>query len=121
MKKSSLLIIISAFIILFVCIMQSGKVIKHIGGPSWDFSRNVKELNEIIKEDKWEEAHKKAEEVEEIFRKKSRWLQISEERDRIDEIFMELARAKAYIYAEDKGGSLSELEEALVNWEHIGG
>ena len=121
MKKSTILIIISAFIILFICIMQSGKVIKNIGGESQDFSRNVKDLNELIKEGNWDEAHKKAEEVERIFKQKSKWLQISEERDRIDDISRELARAKGYIYAEDMGGSLSELEEALENWKKIGG
>ena len=121
MKKSTLLIIISAFIIIFIGIMQSGKVFKIMGGEAQDLSRNVKELMEIIKEENWQEAHKKSEEVERVFKQKSKWLQISEERDRLDEIARELARIRGYIYAEDMGGSLSELEEVLENWKEIGG
>ena len=90
MRKSTLLIIISAFIIVFIGIMQSGKVIKIMGGEARDLSRNVKELMDIIKEENWQEAHKKSEEVDRIFKQKSKWLQISEERDRLDEIAREL-------------------------------
>ena len=120
MKKSTLLIIISAFIIVFIGIMQSGKLIKNMGGEAQDLPRNVKELMDIIKEENWQEADKKSEKVDRIFNQKSQWLQISEERDRLDEIARELARVKGYIYAEEVGGSLAALEAVLENWKEIG-
>ncbi len=121
MKKSVLLTIILSILVFFALIMQSGKAIKHMGKPDKDFYTNVQELKKLIKDEDWEEAYKKVEEVDELFASKVKWLQFSEERDRIDGISRSLARAKAYIYSKDKGGSLAELQDSLENWKNIGG
>ena len=76
-------------------------------------------VNKEIKNDSWEMALSKMEETEDKWKEKTRWWPIFLNHEEMDVIEFSLAKAKAYVHAENEALALGQLSELKRMLEHI--
>jgi hypothetical protein len=104
----------------FVLIMLSANFLKKPFGTDDNVPGLVQAVTNNIKEEKWEDASRNTEKLNEAWAKVVRRVQFSAERDEINSFTMNVARLRGAIMAKDKSDSLTELSEALEHWKEIG-
>lgn len=120
MRKFLVVTIPVVTIIFFVLIMISGDFLKKPLGKDDNVPLSIDNIIEDIKEEKWDQAGKKAEQLQQAWRKIVARVQFSSERDEINYFSMSMARLNGAIIAKDKPGALMELKEAYEHWEELG-
>ncbi|MDD3169619.1 MAG: DUF4363 family protein [Eubacteriales bacterium] len=120
MKKIIAVLIPAVFIVFFILIMISSSYLKQ----SFREDDNVPVIIDAIKEDvdagDWSEAKEGADELETAWKIIMGRVQFSAARDELRDAKTSIVRMKAYIEANDRAGSLAELNEVKEHWTYIG-
>lgn len=120
MKKIIAVLIPAVLITFFILIMISTPYLKQSFGQD----DNVPAIIETIKEDvnagDWSGARGGADQLETAWKIVSGRVQFSAARDELRDAKTSIVRMKAYIEANDRAGSLAELNEVKEHWTYIG-
>ncbi len=107
-------------LVLFVCVMLSGDLLKRPLGHKDNIPLLIQSISEDILTDQWEEVQKKTKELEHAWKTIVQRVQFSSERDEINSFDTNVARLKGAIKTKDKSNALMEVSEALEHWKDLG-
>lgn len=104
----------------FLLIMLSTTFLKKPLGKDDNVPMAIEMLMNDVRKEKWEEANKKTDQLNNAWQKVVKRVQFSAERDEINSFTMNVARLRGAIMAKDKASALVELREAYEHWKEIG-
>jgi len=120
MKKLIAVSIPVALIAFFILIMISAPFLKKSFGDNDNVPAIIEEIKEEVDSGNWSGAKDSADELEAAWEIIIGRVQFSVERDELKDIKTSLARMKGYIEANDRAGSLAELEAVKEHWADLG-
>jgi len=120
MKKLIAVSIPVALIAFFILIMISAPFLKKSFGENDNVPAIIAEIKNDVNNGNWTDAKDSADELKVAWDIIISRVQFSAERDELKEIETSVARMKGYIEANDRAGSLAELEEVKEHWMDIG-
>lgn len=120
MRKFMVIAIPIVTLVFFILIMLSDNFLKKPLGKNDNIPQAIEGIIEDINDERWEEASKKTEELNNIWKRVVRRVQFSSERDEINSFSMNIARLRGAIMAKDKANALAELSEAHEHWKELG-
>ncbi len=106
-------------LIIFVLIMQSGRLLKESFSLDDDVKMIINTLKEEIDYEKWDEINQTVNDLDKAWKIVASRLQFSVEREQINDLSKNIARLKGAAKANDKANSLIELYEVENTWENI--
>ena len=109
-----------AAIILFVCIMLSGSLLKKPLNHNDDIPMKLENIIDDINRGAWDDADAEVENLNKVWKKVIVRIQFSSERDEINYLSVNIARLRGGIQAKDKSGALMEAYEAKEHWKSLG-
>lgn len=107
-------------IALFVLIMLSENYLKMPLRGDDDVPSSIDAIRKEIEDDNWTNARIKTDNLSSAWGKVVKRVQFSAEKDELDGFYINIARLKGAIAAQDKSNALIELNEAYEHWENIG-
>lgn len=119
-RKFFIIVIPILTLSLFILIMLSGNVLKHPLTTDDNIPKTIQLVIQDIKDEKWQEASIKTEQLSGEWKKIINRVQFSSERDEINAFNMNLARLRGAIMAKDKANAFMELTEAYEHWNELG-
>lgn len=120
MRKFFVVAIPIVTIICFILIMLSGNYLKNSFVKDDNIPKLIQVITENIDDEKWEEASKNTESLDQVWNKIVKRVQFSSERDEINGFSFSLARLRGSIQGKDKASSFSDLSEAYEHWKELG-
>lgn len=120
MKKFVAVTIPVALIAFFILIMISAPFLKKSFGENDNVPAIIEEIKNGVNNGNWTDARESTDELEDAWNIVIGRVQFSVERDELKEIKTSLARMKGYIEANDRPGSLAELEAVKEHWTDLG-
>lgn len=120
MKKLIAVFIPVTLITFFILIMISAPFLKKSFRDNDNVPAIIEEVKNDVNNDNWTEARDSADELEAAWEIIISRVQFSVERDELKEIKTSLARINGYIEANDRAGSLAELEAVKEHWTDLG-
>lgn len=120
MRKFLVVTIPIATLVLFICIMLSGGFLKKPFGTNDDVEKTIKMLIEDVNNEAWDEVREEVADLDQGWKKVMVRIQFSQERDEINSLTTNIARLRGAVSAEDKAGSLIELNDAYSHWKELG-
>jgi hypothetical protein len=120
MRRLLIIAIPVATLLLFICIMFSGNILKKPLGEDDNIPKSIDDIIEAVNNEAWDEANGKFRSLESAWDKLIFRVQFGSERDEINKLSTSIARLKGAMEAEDKAESLMELYEAYNHWDRLG-
>ena len=119
MKKLKFYGIPVVVILLFVCIMTTGSILKKPFSQKDDVQYYLKELKKAISSEKWSQANYDLEKLKYAWETVEKRVQFSVERDEMVCIDRNIAKVGGAIEAKDKISGLIEISEIKENWDKL--
>ncbi|MGI6084840.1 MAG: DUF4363 family protein [Acetivibrionales bacterium] len=119
MRKFLVYAIPISTIILFLAVMLSGNYLKQPLGKNDDIPGLIDSLITAIQNERWDEADKKTEELNQAWKKIVFRVQFSSERSEINNFNVALARLQGAILEKDRLTAIIELKEAYEHWDQL--
>lgn len=120
MRKFIIISIPIVTLTLFILIMLSGNYLKKPIGGNDDFPKLVQLVINDVYEEKWEEAVKHKNDLDNAWEKILNRVQFSSERDEINALNVSLSRLDGAILVKNKDLAICELNEAYEHWDQLG-
>lgn len=120
MKKLIAILIPAALIAVFILIMNSTSFLKQSFGEHDNVPVIIKEIKVDVNAGDWNEAMDGADQLEKAWKKVTDRVQFSAARDELRDAKTSIARMKGFIEANDRAGTLAELNEVNEHWTYIG-
>lgn len=120
MRKFLVISIPIVTLVFFILVMLSGDVLKKSFGSDDNIPQSIETLIQDVNNENWEAANKNTDNLSKAWDKVVNRVQYSSERNEINDFTISLARLRGAIQAEDKSGSLQELNEAYEHWKDLG-
>lgn len=120
MRKFIAILIPILIIGCFIFVMESASFLKTPRSSDDDVIGLIRTIENDIGRDDWKTAKENAEKLSQAWRIVAKRVQFSAERNQLIDAELNIARAKGYIEANDKIGTLAELYEIEEHWKDIG-
>ena len=120
MRKFLITAIPIFILIIFICIMHSGHILKKPIGKNDDIIQSINDMIEMVNDDSWDEADSKLKDLNKAWDKVLKRAQFASERDEINSFSTCIARLRGAVMAKDKSAALMELYEADNHWRELG-
>ncbi len=105
---------------LFILIMNSDNFLKKPLGKNDNVPKFIQLTIQDIKDEKWDDANKKTDQLSEAWKKIVTRIQFSAEKDEINSFDLNIARLRGAILTKNKSSAVMELNEAYEHWENVG-
>lgn len=120
MKKIIAVLLPVALIAFFILIMISTPFAKQAFGEDDNVPAIIDTIKEDVNAGDWSEAKDGTDQLETAWKIVSGRVQFSAARDELRDGKTSIARMKGYIEANDRAGTLAELNELKEHWTYIG-
>jgi hypothetical protein len=118
-KKLKFYSIPVVLMLLFVCIMTTGSILKKPFSQKDDVQYYLKELKKVISSERWDQASYNLDKLKYAWEIVEKRIQFSVERGEMISIDRNIARISGAIDAKDKTSGLIEISEIKENWDKL--
>ncbi|NLY44162.1 MAG: DUF4363 family protein [Clostridiaceae bacterium] len=108
-----------SIVLLIIIIISAIVYIKSLEKVSDEFIQQITQLEDMVKSERWDEAKKQLEDIEDLWIKKEKWMATLIDHEEIDNIKMTLAKLGEYVYFRETADFMAESATLKILIKHI--